>query len=535
MDVQTVQLTAKWRATGITVVLLAGLLLRLHGFHNPVLDHPGWRQGDEASIARNFATLRYNIFYPQTNYDGPPPNYVELELQLVPFIAATAYKIVGVHEIIGRVVTLAFSLGAILILGFFGRWLFTSAVAGLLSALFFAIAPGSIYYGRTFTPDTTMVFFMCAALYVNARLLLDREAWHWRMVLCCVVLTTLALLAKPVAIIMLVPVVVLLFERYFSGRSFRIVPATALIVVPLAVLYAYDAFVSAHAEWHWTSGITKLHVMPALRAALGGGAPLAIKWAQFRVMLGVLARLMIGPAITALAILGFLLPARVMRSRSLLWSWLLAGLAYVFVVVTVQRVDYYLLPLLPLATLAAAGFSWRLILAGAQSALPRSAKYAGAGLAFMGILAIVYQNRAIVQPYYAYSKQVYRNATTLDKTLARNALVVMGHYDPSVLYYIGRYGWEEDPYLWTPFDEQSAIRKGARYFIAIEKNRFNRNLELCAWMQRFPVMNPNARWPVYLTDPAHVKSGAEKAWRAFRNAEKVGNGRAWLDAHGLCR
>lgn len=510
-------------------------MLRLHGIHDPLLDHPGWRQGDEASIARNFATLRYNILYPQTNYDGPPPNYVELELQIVPFIAATAYKLIGVHEIIGRAVTLAFSLGTILILAFFARWLFTTETAGFLTALFFAIMPGSIYYGRTFTPDTTMVFFMSAALFANTRLVLDRETWRWSAVIGCIALTALALLAKPVAIIMLVPLIVLLIERFLSGRSLRIIPAATLIVAPLVLLYAYDTFVSAHAEWHWASGITKLHVLPSLRASLGGGAALAIKWAQFRLMLGVLAQLVIGPAITGLAILGFLLPNRIVRSKSLLWAWLIAGLVYIFVVVTVERVDYYMLPLLPLAALAAAGCVSRLVSVIAQSTLSQPIKVGACGLAFIAIAAVAYQNRKIIQPYYAYSKTVYRNATLLNKTLARNALIVMGHYDPSVLYYIGRYGWEEDPYLWTPFDEQSAIHKGARYFITIEKNRFNRNLELCAWMQRFPIMDMGAKWPVYLTDPARVKMGAEKKWRSFRKAEKAGNGRAWLDAHGLCR
>jgi hypothetical protein len=162
-------------------------------------------------------------------------------------------------------------------------------------------------------------------------------------------------------------------------------------------------------------------------------------------------------------------------------------------------------------------------------------KYAAAAAGALALAGVVYQNRQIVKPYYAYNKHVYRNALALNATLAKDALIVMGHYDPSVLYYIGRYGWEEDPYLWTPFDEQSAIRKGARYFIAIEKNRFYRNVELCAWMQRFPVINPNAEWPVYETDPALVKPGAEAQWRSFRNAEKAGNARAWLDAHGVCR
>ncbi len=88
------------------VITLAGALLRLKGIHDPILDHPGWRQGDTAAIARNFAQLQYDILAPQTDYDGPPPNYVELELQIVPFLAATLYKIFGVHEIFGRLISL---------------------------------------------------------------------------------------------------------------------------------------------------------------------------------------------------------------------------------------------------------------------------------------------------------------------------------------------------------------------------------------------------------------------------------------------
>ncbi len=275
-------------------------------------------------------------------------------------------------------------------------------------------------------------------------------------------------------------------------------------------------------------------MLPALQASLHNAAALHVKLTRFRVVLGMVTQIMIGPAITAFAILGlFLMPATT-RSRTLLWGWLAGGLAYTYVVVTVERVDYYMFLLLPLAALTGAGFLARITDAVAQSALDRTFKYTALALGIVAIAAITFQDRRIVAPYYHYSKQVYRNAIALNETLEPGALIVMGHYDPSVLYYIGRYGWEEDPYLWTPFDEQSAIRKGARYFIDIEKNRFSRNVELCAWMQRFPVINPNAQWPVYVTDPLKVKPGAEAQWRAFRNAEKAGKAREWLDAHGLC-
>ena len=54
-----------------------------------MLDHPGWRQGDTAA-SRATLRLQFNIMFPQTTYNGPPPNYVELELQIVPFLAAIA-------------------------------------------------------------------------------------------------------------------------------------------------------------------------------------------------------------------------------------------------------------------------------------------------------------------------------------------------------------------------------------------------------------------------------------------------------------
>ncbi len=157
----------------------------------------------------------------------------------------------------------------------------------------------------------------------------------------------------------------------------------------------------------------------------------------------------------------------------------------------------------------------------------------------MWIAAAVAGYREIA-PYYAWSRDNYVRAKQLDATLAPGALVVMGHYDPSILYTIGRKGWEEDPHLWTPFDEQSAIRKGARYFIAVENARLKQtNLELYCWLARFPVLDPAAKWPVYETDPAKVLPGAEDRWRSFRRREMAGafaNWRqVWTSAPDPCR
>lgn len=530
------QLFDKYFVWILGAVVLLAAVLRYKGIHSPILDHPGWRQGDTASIARNFALLQYNILFPQTNYNGPPPNYVELELQIVPFLAASLYKIFGVHEIFGRLISIAFSLGTVAVTGLFARWLFTSSVAGVIAAFFFAVFPGSIYYGRTFTPDTTMVFFLTAALYVTTRLIVEDEIFSQRSLARATALLTFAYLAKPVAVAGIVPVIAALWERVRSGRTMRPTAIGVMLVVPLVILYLYDVRVGEHAEWHWASGITKLHVIPSLIAALTHPSAFVEKAQTFFHVLGMLRETMLGTFGFFLSIASFIaLPWVPARSRVMLWGWLIGGLAYTYVVVTVERVDYYMYLLLPLCALAIGGalaaFLQRMLEADAAPAT----RYAIASLVPILAIASAVDGHAAVRPYYSYNKQAYQNAVLLDNTLPKGAIVVIGHYGPDVQYYINRYGWEEDPYLWTPFDEQSAIRKGARYFISIEDNRLRRNLELCAWMSRFPLVNANTPgWPVYETDPARVLPGAQAFWSAFRTAERAGKGRAFLDAHRVC-
>ncbi len=497
---------------GLIAVLILGLALRLRGIHSPLLDHPGWRQGDTAAIARNFATLEYNIFRPQADYDGPPPNYVELELQIVPFLAATLYKIFGVHEIFGRLISIGFSLGTIAVLAQFGRWLFKNPVAGIAAALLFALYPGSIYYGRTFMPDTTMVFFLTAALYATTRYLVEQEADSWRGFGLAALLLALALLAKPVAIVALVPVAVVMVAS-FGLRGALVRPQHyALFALALVPLWLYDRSLGAVAEWHWASGITQLHVLPALRAAFSSPHAFRERLGDTWTVLQMLPGTMLGRASWYLFIAALFVPAR-SRAPGLQFGWLFGALAYAFAVVTVERVDYYLYLFLPLAALWSGG-----AIAWLSERLPHATpvRAAAAAVAIGLAIPLALANRQLVTPYYRYSGGVYRRAVALDRTLDRNALVVMGHYDPSVLYYINRKGWEEDPLLWRPSDQESAMRKGARYYISIEHSRLKRNADLYEWLGGFPLLDPQARWPVYVTDYAKRLPGAEQRWRAYR-------------------
>ena len=499
-------------------ILVLALVLRLRGIHNPIIDHPGWRQGDTAAIARNFATLQFNPLFPQTDYNGPPPNYVELELQIVPFLAAIGYKLFGVHEVFGRLISIAFSIGTVALLYGFARRLFVSEIAAIAASLLFAVYPGSMYYGRTFMPDTTMVFFLTAALWAATEYLRAPEPQSRRLFWIAAVLTALAFLAKPVALLALVPLAAMMLDRFGVAGAIKRPSVWGLFAVALIPLVVYDKIVGSHAEWHWASQITTKHVIPSLLGTFRSPAALWEKLRAFKGAFEMLWSTMLGPiGFVAFVLALVFVPPR--SARALVFGWLAGALLYAFVVVTVERVDYYLYPFLPLAALVTGGAIARL---GLRVPTTPNARYACASLAVAAAVVLVVVDSRAVAPYYRYSFANYRYAKALDARLDPHALVVMGHYDPSILYYINRKGWEEDPYLWTAFNEQSAIRKGARYFIAIEKNRFARNVELAAWMERFPVMNAAARWPVYETDYTKLLPGAEARWQEFRRREKAG-------------
>ncbi|HEV2643790.1 MAG TPA: glycosyltransferase family 39 protein [Candidatus Elarobacter sp.] len=512
-----------WIATAAFTAI--GALLRVKGIHDPIFDHPGWRQGDTAAIARNFAQLQYNIFFPQTDYNGPPPNYVELELQIVPFLAATFYKLAGVHEVIGRLISLAFGIATIPVVAAFGRWLFRSDVAGFVAAATFAVLPGAWYYSHTFMPDTTMVFFTTCALFACARWIIEDEARSWRGWWLPALLLMTAFLAKPVAVTAAIPIATCALAALGWRTALGRPQVWALFAVAFVPLVLYDNFVSAQAEWHWASGITKLHVIPGLVAALTSPAAFVAKLVAFAYAFKLLATTMLGPVGFVLALAACFVPWR-SRSDALVWGWLGGGLLYAYVVVTVERVDYYLYLLLPLGALLVGRLGAFALERWGTAARERRMTLAGIAAA-VWIVALLAGYREIA-PYYRWSAANYVRAKQLDATLAPGTLIVMGHYDPSILYTIDRKGWEEDPHLWTPFNEQSAIRKGARYYVSVEHARLKQtNLELYCWLSRFPVLDPAAKWPVYETDLTKTLPGAEDRWRAFRRTETAGGFATW--------
>src|SRR4029450_12260491 len=89
-----------------------GASLRLFHVDAAFLDTHAWRQLDTAAMARNFYEDGFIPFDPQVDWGGRH-GYLEAECPLIPALIAFVYRIFGLHEIVGRLIIIAFSLGLV--------------------------------------------------------------------------------------------------------------------------------------------------------------------------------------------------------------------------------------------------------------------------------------------------------------------------------------------------------------------------------------------------------------------------------------
>src|SRR5262245_55719834 len=97
----------------LVALILGAVLIRLINIAQPFIDHWSWRQSDNAMIADNFYRHGFNFFYPQMSYTGNTPGYVGSEFPLITFIAALLYIPFGVHEWIGRLLSVLFFVASV--------------------------------------------------------------------------------------------------------------------------------------------------------------------------------------------------------------------------------------------------------------------------------------------------------------------------------------------------------------------------------------------------------------------------------------
>lgn len=152
----------------ILLILLLALLMRLLNIWIPYIDQHYIRQSDTAAIALNFFNNGFNIFKPEA-FTGPyEHNYIETEFNLVPFLAALLYTIFGVHEWVGRLISVVFSLFTIVLIYRLFLYL-TDKKKAILISFIYSILPVTVYFGRNFQPDAAMMFFTVGYVYYSLK------------------------------------------------------------------------------------------------------------------------------------------------------------------------------------------------------------------------------------------------------------------------------------------------------------------------------------------------------------------------------
>lgn len=122
------------------LLIVCGAAARLYRITQPMLGPYDWRYFDTAAMARNFYEGGMHFLYPQVDWRGNSPGYVDSESPLYTYSVAVLYHLFGVHEWVGRAFNAVIIYGlSALVLFHLVRRLFDERVA-LLTVFFYSIS-----------------------------------------------------------------------------------------------------------------------------------------------------------------------------------------------------------------------------------------------------------------------------------------------------------------------------------------------------------------------------------------------------------
>ncbi len=445
-----------WKKLEILLVislLAIGILVRLYRLNAPLADWHSWRQADTAAVARNFVKDGFSLLYPQSDsllalneHNLANPNrYFINEFPLYNAVVASFYRQFGVHESIGRLVSITMSiLGALALYGIV-RLLIGRGTA-LLSLVYYLLLPYNIYYSRVFMPDPSFVALSIISLYWCV-LWVKTEKNSYGIAL--MFTFALAMLVKPYAIFMSIPMFYWVMINW-GTKAFR---------KPLVYIVALGSFIPL-ALWRYHFS---LHPEGSFASTwLLNGDGIRFKGAFFRwLIFDRLNRLIFATGGFALFVAG-LFTSHLKKNTSLFFVWTLAILLYmtIFAKGNVNH-DYYQLPIVaPGVVLVAIGsFS---LLGIAKSKLQYFINLLlVSGLLILSLALGWFEVRGF---FNINNPAIVEAGKKVDEITPQDALVIAPYQgDPSFLYQTNRRGWP------VGGDAEMRMKHGATYYVTTSK------------------------------------------------------------------
>jgi 4-amino-4-deoxy-L-arabinose transferase-like glycosyltransferase len=484
----------------LLLILAFAASLRLFHLTAPFTDWHAWRQIDTVGMARGFYEGSFWPFDPQVNWGGRN-GYLEAECPLIPALIAVVFRIVGPHEIAGRLIIIAFSIGLVwatytLALILDGRHSVARAAAFLI-----AVSPAAIFFGRIVIPDTPMMFFTVLALVGFAEFS-RRGSLRW-MVTGALALTVACLLKLPA--IFVGPAIVALLVGQRGWSAFRDPRVWMAGIVPLALTGAW--YWRAHVVFERTGltmGIlgTPAKIYPAY-VSPGPWTNVFSKWATPALLSdsGFYARMFLrfyNLLLLPIGFVGAVLGAFLWKApnRRAMTVWLMSLTAFFFMTANVQRGhEYYQLPFVVVAAMFFGGAAWPLFddawltrhLGGGRWLLPSYA-------VIIALLAIssIYSSGAIrifFEPQDA-TERMRQAGRAIDVITDDNDLAVVvddyGIMSPILLYFAHLKGWSFEPTDVSPAVIDNLRRLGARYFVTTRWRELQRERpEAAAFLESY--------------------------------------------------
>jgi len=439
------------------VVLCLGVSVRLIKIAQPFIDGWSWRQADVAMIAENFYRHGFHLLHPQINWAGSAPGYVGTEFQLVPFIASLFYLCFGVHEWIGRAVSILFFTVSV---PFFYLLVRKTANArrALLAVSIYSGTPLSIYASRSFMPDMASLSFSIAALYLFAAWL-ERGRAPWLFIAGCLA-TSLAILVKLPAVMIGVPLLYMAWEKYGARWVLRReLWAFAILSLLWPLVWYVHAYLLSvrHFPYHF----------------FGAGGLQIEDLAWYLAILHWTVTESVTPLVFGALLIGILLPSRATFGWVFHW-WLMGLLVFVVLAGKGNRHQWYQLPLVPVAA-AFAGVSCDVALRQLRQRTGATITVVLAcGLFYAALASLSYRALTPLYDPQPQRLQAWQLGRALHQLTPVNALVIVADDgDPTALYYSRRKGWhflQDGMFKGYPVDSHQAIgyleqwrQAGARY------------------------------------------------------------------------
>lgn len=442
---------------------------RLWGITNPLLDFHSWRQTGTASIARNFYEEGMNIFKPKLDTINEGTKTLSgVEFQLYPYLVALFYFLFGVHEIIGRIVSILFGLGAMGYLYLLAKKYFEEKVA-LYASFFYAVLPMMVYYTRTFQPESAMIFFSISALYHFDNWIQTEKKGQ---LISAAFLSLCSFLVKIPTLYMLFPMMFLSVRKYGG----RIITQGALYIFLIVTLLPTIV---------WYNESPKIIGSANIFEAEGKWATLSIllnpEFYQ-QIFLSRIAEKMFAFTGFPLLLVGmFLKPER--KEQFLFHVWFFAVILYIFVVAQGNyHHEYYQLPIiLPGVVFMGRGADFLI------GAVQRCGKNWHRNVLFLAVILMIF-----FIPVHSIYKLSHRLVVDMNvmaladqlKTVSRQGdlVIVNDNGEPEILYYSHRKGWHVEVDL-SPEELEKKKEKGAKFFLTAFGDFSEKNKNLYDFLQ----------------------------------------------------